>query len=1024
MNKKSPSQSAFLNLRVLIGLTVLLSGVCLALAGLGTFSNASRHSKQSTSRASGKSSGSHSLSHAQGRRNVEYSPADNQGRFRYMIKFTENGMVKRQTRASGQHFQANTPQAHALRTQVMKEQADHIQAMNQALGRGLDVSHHFLVTHSGIAARLTPEEAQTVRGVPGIQSVERERLYHTTTFRSPEFIGANQIWDGTAVPGGVGTKGAGIIIAMLDTGLDPTHPSFANDPGCGHGTTEPPKLVSVLDCSSTDAGGLCNGPDPTDQVDHGTHTSSTAGGNTVGTGATPPPFLQISGVAPCASIRSYKVCPTNNCPDADIEAGIDSVLIHGDCKLLSFSISGGTDPWSDNDRDFLDVVDSGVLVSAAAGNTGTGVPDPVGQVNHRGPWVLTVAASTKDQELHDALLSASGPGNPPPNIQNIPIDKGSASPDSGPLSDFPIRHFTQQDPTMEGCTAASPPFPPGFFTGAAALIHRGNCAFTEKITNAFNAGAAMVIIRNNQPGTLLMDTTGQPNVPAYSISDQTTGDALAAFVDANPNNATIDFALHGAVTVQGNILADFSLRGPDPAPYQDIQKPDIDNPGVNVYAAIPIALGGYGNISGTSMSTPHTSGSAALVRAVHTDWTVLEVRSALMMTSFNGGTKEDGTTPWDADDVGTGRVDLTKAALAGLVMDETTQHFIDANPNTGGDPKTLNVPSVRNMECTPSCSWTRTVRNTLMSATSWTATGTAITPGFTIDVQPSSFSFTGGLGETRELTITATPNTNLTSAVAFGEVVLSVGNANRPNGVLIPNERITVAIKGASGGGGTPTPTPGGSCPPTITESTSQDITSGNSVACNDNNTGFTVENHYWRAFDMSDFTGGLAYNITSVSFGIEQATSGGGTGQPLTVNLYANHGAPFPGGDWQSNLIGTSGSINIPDQSLAIFNQPITATVPAGTLELVMEVTNPDGVAAGNMFFVGSNASSETAPSYLSAADCGINDPTTTAAIGFPNMHIVFNVNGTCPGGTPTPTAAPRHTPTPRPRPTPPPRP
>ena len=157
---------------------------------------------------------------------------------------------------------------------------------------------------------------------------------------------------------------------MLDTGLDPTHPSFANDPACGHGSTEPDKLLSVLDCSSTDPNGLCNGPDPTDQNDHGTHTSSTSGGDTVGTDATPPPFLQISGVAPCASIRSYKVCPTNNCPDADIEAGIESVLIHGDCKIMSFSISGGTDPWIDNDRDFLDLVDADVLVSAAAGNAG------------------------------------------------------------------------------------------------------------------------------------------------------------------------------------------------------------------------------------------------------------------------------------------------------------------------------------------------------------------------------------------------------------------------------------------------------------------------------------------------------------------------------------------------------------------------------------------------------------------------------------------------------------------------------
>jgi len=1026
MKKKSPSQSAFLNLRIVIGLVAFLSGVGLALAGLGAFSSTPRQARQAKPAFGGKSSTrlkstSHSFAHAAGRGDVEFSPADKDGRFQYMIEFSEKGILKRQTRARGERFQMNTPQAQALRAQIAREQAGHIQAMNRALGRQLNVSHYFLVTRSGIAARLTPEEAQVVRGLPGIKSVERERLYHVTTFRSPEFIGANHIWDGTAVPPGSSpTKGEGIIIAMLDTGIDPSHPSFANDPDCGHGTTEPPKLVSVLDCSSTDPNGLCNGPDPVDHVEHGTHTSSTAGGDTVGTNATPAPVLQISGVAPCASIRSYKVCPTDTCPDADIEAGVQSVLIHGDCKLMSFSISGGTDPWLDNDRDFLDLVEADVLVSAAAGNTGNGVPDPVGQVNHRGPWVLTVAASTKDQVLFDGVMSASGPGQPPPDTQNIGLTKGSASPDGTPLTDFPIRHFTGQDPNFEGCSS-QPPFPPNFFQGAVALIRRGNCTFTEKITNAFNAGAAFVLIRNNQPGTVSMDTTGQPNVPAYSC-DQIPGDALAAFVDANPTTATVDFALHGSAPTQGDVLADFSLRGPDPVPYQDITKPDITGPGVLVYAAFPIDLGAYGSISGTSMATPHASGSAALVRAVHGDWTVSEVRSALMMTAFNGGTKEDGTTPWDADDVGTGRLDLNKAALAGLVMDETIQNYLNANPNNGGDPKTLNVPELRNMNCTPNCTWTRTVRNTRTEATSWTVSGNAITPGFDINVSPDTFKFNGGLGETQQLTFTATPNINLTSSVAFGEVVLHEANG------IAPDERITVAIEGSPGGGTpTPTPTPGQTCPPTITESTSQTITQGNSVACSADNGVTTTENHYWRAFDMNAFTGGQEYDITSVSFGIEQATSGLGNGQPVTVNLYTNSGAPFPGGT--RTLLATSGSITIPDQSLTVFTVPIAAVVPAGTSELVMEVTNPDGTALGNAFFVGSNAQPETAPSYLSAADCQLPDPTPVGDIGFPNMHIVFNVNGTCPGGTPTPTPTAtlppgRETPTPRPRGTPRPRP
>jgi hypothetical protein len=264
----------------------------------------------------------------------------------------------------------------------------------------------------------------------------------------------------------------------------------------------------------------------------------------------------------------------------------------------------------------------------------------------------------------------------------------------------------------------------------------------------------------------------------------------------------------------------------------------------------------------------------------------------------------------------------------------------------------------------------------------------------------------------------------------------------------------------ATAGTPSPTPTPG-SCPPTITQSTSQEIVTGNSVACND---GFgTTENHYWRAFNMNEFTGGQEYDVTSVSFGIESATSGTGTGQPLTVNLYAESGAPFPNGT--RTLIATTGELNIPDQTNSIFEAPLTAIVPAGTLELVMEVTTPDGTAVGNLFFIGSNPDPETGPSYLSAVDCGVPDPTPVGDIGFPNMHIVFNVNGSCPGGggtptptptptatatitpppltpTPTPTATatitpppsatptatgtitPRPTPTPRPRPTPHPRP
>ena len=461
MKKKPASKSAFFNPRIILSFVLCLIGVFLTLLGYGASSNTVAQAKTSVPDLAGPLV----------EETEQLSPADNNGRFVQLIEFAEPGVLQRQEHTSGERFKADTPQARAALEQMKAEQAVHVQAIASAIGRQPDVTHHFMVTHSGIATRLTPEEAQIVRMMPGVASVERERVYQLDTFRSPFFIGADKIWDGTAVPGGVGTRGQGIIIADLDTGLTPAHPSFANDASCGHGVGGAPnKLISSLDCSTTDVTGLCNGPSPDDADGHGTHTASTAGGNVVPTSAVPPPAAQIQGIAPCANIRMYKVCPTNSCPSADIQAGMNSVILHGDVDVMNFSISGGNNPWTDNDRKKLDVVNAGVVVSASAGNTSATIPNPVGQVAHLGPWVMTVAASTKD-------------------------------------------------------------------------------------------------------------VTGNP--------------------------------------ASGDILAGFSLRGPTAGTFQNLTKPDVTGPGVNIYAAL---LGTYGTLSGTSMSCPHLTGGAALVRAVHPTW--------------------------------------------------------------------------------------------------------------------------------------------------------------------------------------------------------------------------------------------------------------------------------------------------------------------------------------------------------------------------------------------------------------------
>lgn len=672
-----------------------------------------------------------------------------------------------------------------------------MQAVSRALSRTVVASHHFLVTHSGVAMRLSPGEADLVRSLPAVVAVEREWVVRPSTYRSPMFIGADRIWNGSATQDGLPYQGLNMVAAVLDSGLDAENPSFANDPHCGHGEGGiPDKVLSVLDCGSTDASGMCNGPgDGGDFYSHGSHVAGILAGNRIDDTADPSPaipglFLEISGVAPCAHIRSYRVCP-GNCPAAWVQAGMNSVLLHGDVDVMNFSLSGGENPWVDHERRKLDLVDAGVFVAAAAGNTSQSLTDPVGRVIHRGPWVMSVAASTLDTSISGApaqgdvltsfslrgptpapladlqkpditgpglniyaalvgyMISVTGPGTPPSLLQRVPMSRGTDSPAGSLLSDHPLRFDPSQPWEAEGC---DPGFPANHFDGAAALVRRGTCSFTEKIANAFSAGAALVLVWNNVAGPFTMSTPGQPDIPAFSISG-IDGERFRNFVQANPA-ATIYY------------------RG----------RPDSQ----------------FNFWSGTSMSSPHVSAAALLVRQAHPTWTPSEVKSALQMTAVRDGFKDDGITPWDWDDVGSGRVDLRVAALAGLVMDEVFENYLAADPAVGGDVKTLNTPSVRNLACLPGCSFTRTVRSTRNESTDWTIQATI--PGFNISVVPESFTLADS-SSTQTLEITAAPQAGESGSMRrFGVVELIPTTDVTRGNPAIPAAHITVVLRAAEPG--------------------------------------------------------------------------------------------------------------------------------------------------------------------------------------------------------------------------------
>lgn len=737
----------------------------------------------------------------------------------YIIKFTDAGALHYQGGVAGLMATAPDPNARArkfdatsskttnYRAYLREQQKDYIATMSSMIGHPLTVTHTYEITDSGIAAKLTAAEAATIASAPGVASVEQEEIFHLDTYRGPSFIGADTVWN-LAVPGGTTNRGKGVVVGVLDSGITSAHPSFADDAACGFGPGNH-KLISARDCS-TSAAGVCNGPDPEAGASgHGVHTASTAAGNTVTNAASPSPnlpapYTQMSGVAPCASLRTYRVCPAGTCPGGDVNAGVQNAIIDG-VDVINFSISGGTSPWNSTERMFLDAVNADVVVAAAAGNTNESITDPVGQVNHRGPWVMTVAASTQDVNL-GAGLSATGPGTPPASTQNLLANTGSNTPAVVPFTDLPIRVSATN---VIGCTAGGA-FPAGFFNGAVALVQRGTCAFTEKVANAAAAGAQQIFIYNNTFGSLNMNTDGGA-IPAYSIS-QSAGISMNNFITANgatPTTASLSASIAGAV--QGDVLADFSFRGPTPGNLADLTKPDITGPGVNIYAAGRVADGNYFNSSGTSMSSPHLAGAAALVRAVNPTWTPTEVKSAILLTAKMTGTKEDESTPWNIDDIGSGRVDLNAAPFAGFVMNETYANFVAANPSGGTiNIKTLNLPSVRNVSlsgATPSYVWTRVLRNSSSVATTWNVSVDQ-PPGVTVTVSPTTFSFTGAgvqlpehiftgnfettpapvAPETQTITITAT-TTAATTGIAFGEVKFTEA------GTLAPAAHITVAVK-------------------------------------------------------------------------------------------------------------------------------------------------------------------------------------------------------------------------------------
>jgi hypothetical protein len=170
----------------------------------------------------------------------------------------------------------------------------------------------------------------------------------------------------------------------------------------------------------------------------------------------------------------------------------------------------------------------------------------------------------------------------------------------------------------------------------------------------------------------------------------------------------------------------------------------------------------------------------------------------------------------------------------------------------------------------------------------------------------------------------------------------------------------------------------------TLTHSSSMDIQVDNSVGCLDEDGMETVESRYLRTFALDDFNITSEFHIAGVTFGIRSLT----TTASITVNLYTLEGA-FTSSNM--TLIGTA-TEELSAQTLTLVTVPVTGTAPVGST-LVVEIVAPDFSFQQESFFPGMNDLGESSPSYMVSEECGILNPTTMADIGFPDAHLVMEV-------------------------------
>ena len=557
---------------------------------------------------------------------------------------------------------------------------------------GARVTGEYDIPLNAVAVQLNGTPLATIAAAPMVQSAEYNALYYPNLSESYKIINASDAW---TAAGGRATAGAGIKIGDIDSGIDETHPFF--DPT---GFSYPPGFpkCDAADSASHHEDQDCNyvsekvivakvfynkdrqqGLDAQAIDDHGTHTAGIAAGVTGQTAVVNGVSIDdMSGVAPGAWLGNYNVFPGNvaSARSEDILNAVDAAIADG-MDILNLSLGGSYNGNNDLLAIGLDnAVDAGVVVAVAAGNSGPGAGTL--ESPGRARKIITVGGSTNQHFVGQPFTYPAGGGT----------TVGAAVGEFDPL---PADSFDLFDTHSNGCTSVDPAA-----SGKLAIIDRGTCTFSQKVANANAAGAVAVLIINNVAGDpiAMARTAGfDDDLPAVMIG-KNEGAALRT---ANPPDASAVATFQEFITPENkDIMYGNSSQGPTAVDFA--VKPDLTSVAVNVLSSItcvgkPAGCPGDGSgwafFTGTSMSTPHIAGSAAVLLQLYPDWSPAQVKSALVnradliVQDALTGTHDVGPTAQ-----GAGRENLSVAADATTWMDPVSASF---GKVTVGHPTSLTI---------------------------------------------------------------------------------------------------------------------------------------------------------------------------------------------------------------------------------------------------------------------------------------------------------------------------------------------